>query len=95
MSWQNVAAIAAILFILILAFLRAEPRRKWLIVFFLILPATVLSLRWASFRGAWDELITGCAIGLVFLGIWWLLIGRKLPPPRGSTIRVWTKDDPF
>lgn len=94
MNWQNVSLIAASCLFLPIIFLRVEKGVRWLIFALLILPAGVLFLRWAAYREAWLEMAVGAGIGFMLLGAWWLLVGRKLPPPR-SSIKVWTKDDPF
>jgi hypothetical protein len=95
MNWQSALVVAAIFITLILAVLRSEPRIRIWIFLLLILPGGVLSIRWAAFRDAWLEFAVGSGIGLLFVVLWWRIIGRKLPPPTGSQVRVWTEDDPF
>lgn len=53
------------------------------------------SARWANYRGTWLELILAIGAASVLFTLWWFPIGRKLAPPEGSIIRVWSKDDPF
>lgn len=95
MNLQNIILLGAGYFILFIIYLRTEKRIKLLVVLVLLLPMVFFSTRWATYRGAWLDLGLGVVMALSGIGVWWLLIGRKLPPPKGSTIRVWTKDDPF
>jgi hypothetical protein len=95
MNWQSALVVAAIFITLVLAVLRSEPRIRIWIFLLLILPGGVLTIRWAIYRPAWLELMVGMGIGLIIIALWWILVGRKLPPPTGSQVRVWTEDDPF
>lgn len=92
MNWQSVLLVGGILTALAIATLRSERRvRRWLI-WIVPVPTLVLLYRWAAYRGAWAELLAAAGVGLAALLAWWLAVGRRLPPPRGSTIRVITKD---
>ncbi len=95
MDWQTVGLLGALLFVVTLAVLRSVPRLRRVIILVLPLPAGFLVYRWAAYRGAWRELGLAAALGLAALGLWWWAVGRRLPPPGESPIRVWTKDDPF
>ena len=77
------------------AVLRTIPKRRFLTILFLLLPLTVFSFRWSVFRDARTEWLIGLAAAVMVLMLWWLFRGRKLPPPDDSSIRVWTKEDPF
>lgn len=77
------------------AVLRTIPGRRVLTFLFLLLPLAIFSYRWSLFRDARTEWIVGVIGAAVLLAIWWLVWGRRLPPPDDSNIRVWTKDDPF
>jgi hypothetical protein len=39
------------------------------------------------------ELAAALGLAVLALGLWWILLGRRLPPPAEPAIRVWTKDD--
>ena len=77
------------------AVLRTIPKRRFLTILFLLLPLTVFSFRWSVFRDARTEWLIGLAAAVMVLMLWWLFRGRNLPPPDDSSIRVWTKEDPF
>ena len=77
------------------AVLRTIPERRFLTIIFLLLPLTVFSFRWSVFRDARKEWIIGLGAAVLVLMLWWLVRGRRLPPPDDSSIRVWTKEDPF
>lgn len=95
MHWQTFVPLAALVFVTCLAVLRTPRRvRRWIILI-LPVPLIVLTYRWAAYRRAWLDLAAGLGIGLAGLGLWWGLMGRRLPAPNDETIRVWTKDDPF
>jgi len=93
-DWPTTILLATVLFLLGLVALRGERRlRRWIILL-LPIPSVYLILRWAAYRQAWDEAGVAALLALTALGIWWRLRGRHLPPPA-SSIRVWSKDDPF
>ena len=94
MSWTNVLLISLLGMALAVATARSIPRRRWMILLLLDLPLLVLLVRWASFRRAWLELVTGLVASGAAYGVWWLLHGRRLGPPRDDNIRVVTQDDP-
>jgi hypothetical protein len=95
MAWSNVALLATLGFVLALATVRSVARRRLLVVLLLDLPFLVVTLRWAGFRHAWGEWAAAVAAAAVAFGVWWLVFGRRLTPPRDDNIRVWTKDDPI
>jgi multisubunit Na+/H+ antiporter MnhB subunit len=95
MDIQTIAVLAVALFLSLLAVFRTYPRRRWATALVLLLPAIVFSVRWARYRDAWAELGIGAGVALFGLIVWWFLLGRKIPPPQESSIRVWSKDDPF
>ncbi len=95
MNWQTITLLAGLVFVACLAVLRTPRRvRRWIILL-LPLPLAVLTYRWAAYRRAWTDLAAALALGLACLGLWWAVLGRRLPAPTDETIRVWTKDDPF
>ena len=95
MNFQTIVILSGALFLCLLVVFRTYTRRRWVPILALLAPTLFFSFRWARFRVAWLEL--GLAIGLALLGflLWWILYGRRLPPPEQSSIRVWTKEDPF
>lgn len=95
MNYQNAILLALVIFIALLALLRTVPRRRWVTFAFFLLPVSYLATRWAAYRSAWKTLAWGAAGALAAAGAWWLLFGRRIPPPNDDTIRVWTKDNPF
>ncbi len=58
------------------------------------LPAGAMLIRWASLRGYWSESIVGFLVGSILFGLWWQLIGERLPPAWSAGIRIWTEDNP-
>jgi hypothetical protein len=95
MSWQPIIILAAIYFLSLLAVVRTYPRRRWVTALVLFVPVLFFTLRWASYRSSWLELVLGAGIGLSVLVAWWLILGRRLPTPDENSIRVWTEEDPF
>jgi hypothetical protein len=93
MEWQSVFVVAAVLLALGLLMLRVEPRLRRRIALLVPIPLAILLLRWAAYRGAWPELLAGLGAAAAALGLWWIAFGRRLPPPAGPSIRVWSKDD--
>jgi hypothetical protein len=92
-EWQSIFVVAAILVALGLILLRVERRIRRRIVLVVPLPLTILIIRWAVYRGAWPEVAAAIGLAAAALALWWILIGRRLPPPAGPSIRVWSKDE--
>ena len=90
----TVLGLAALLFILALVAVRSERHRRRWIVLLVPIPLVVLVVRWAIYRQAWLETGLASALAVIAFALWWIAVGRRLPPPE-DTIRVWTKDDPF
>lgn len=95
MNWQTGLVLGVVLFIVALSILRSEPRTRRWIILVLPLPTAILVYRWARYEKAWGELAIGAAVAVFAVLVWWVLVGRRLPPPARSSTRVWTKDDPF
>jgi hypothetical protein len=93
MDWQATIVVAAILVAFGLVLIRVEPRLRLRIALLVPLPLGFLIYRWAAYRRAWWELVAAGAVAAIALGAWWALIGRRLAPPTGPQIRVWSKDD--
>jgi hypothetical protein len=92
MNWPNIFVLAVGALFVLFALLRVERRRLWVAGLFLALPAVVLMLVWASWRGQWAELgIAGATAGVI-AGGWWLIVGRKLPAPTSDNIKVWGQE---
>ena len=90
----TILGLAALLFILAFVVVRSERHRRRWIVLLVPVPLVVLVVRWAIYRQAWLETGLALALAAFAFALWWIAIGRRLPPPE-DTIRVWTKDDPF
>lgn len=90
---QSALVVAAILTVLALVAARAAPRTRRALFVILPLPTAIVLWRWAAYRAAWAELAAGLALAAALTALWWAAIGRRLPPPRESTIRVWTPED--
>lgn len=90
MNWPNILPLSLGLALCLIAFVRVERKWLWAVM---VLNGFVgyLIWQWAQFTGQWAEVWTsvGLAVGLVL--VWWLVRGRKLPPPI-STIKVWGQD---
>lgn len=90
MNWPNILPLTGSLVICLIALLRVERKWLWAVV---VLTGFVgyLIWQWVTFTGQWAEVGTsaGLAVGIVL--VWWLVRGRKLPPPI-STIKVWGQD---
>jgi hypothetical protein len=95
MDWVAALILATAFTLSLLALLRTVPRRRFVTFLFLLLPTIFLSMRWAAYRDSWTAWFTGFGISIGLAALWWALVGRRLPPPRDGTRRVWTKDDPF
>lgn len=93
MDWITVSVLAAALAGAGILTARTLPGRRWLSLLAALLVA-LLVYRWAEYRGAWQEVQLGVAIGALAFLLWWAVHGRKLPVPEDK-IRVWTEDDPF
>ncbi|OGO09506.1 MAG: hypothetical protein A2Z66_09405 [Chloroflexi bacterium RBG_13_66_10] len=93
MNWQSAIVVAAIFVALGLLLLRVEPRVRRRIAVLVPIPLAILIYRWAAYRRAWWELVAGLGLAAAALGLWWALIGRRLPPPTEPAIHVWSKDD--
>lgn len=93
MNWYTIAILTILLTLIAIAQTRTVKRRR-LVLFLLWLVLGVLLVRWARYRGAWDELLVSAGGALLLTTLWWVLYGRKLPPAQDN-IRVWSKDDPF
>jgi drug/metabolite transporter (DMT)-like permease len=90
----TILGLGVLLFTLALVVLRSERRRRRWIILLVPVPLLVLIVRWAIYRQAWRETGLASALAAAALVLWWIAVGRRLPPPE-DTIRVWTKDDPF
>ncbi len=95
MNWQTVLTIAGLTALVTITLMRTAPRRRRRLALILALPAGFLLYRWAVYRDAWEDLLAALALGAGLVLVWWVVLGRHLPPPRDDTIRVWTKDEPF
>jgi hypothetical protein len=93
-DWKSAFTIGAAGFVTAVLIIRGEPRIRRGIFLILGLPFIVLVLRWSAYRNAWDVLLAGIGLMLTGVALWWLSIGRRLPPARGSQIRVWEEDAP-
>ena len=93
MNWLNAAAIGACSLVLVFAVLRAERRRLWVVLIFLVVPILWLVNEWArSSPARWLEIGIGAGAALVIAGLWWLAVGRRLPAPTTDNIKVWGQE---
>lgn len=72
--------------------LRVERRWWWVGVLALVAPTACLLMFWLVFNfNDAVSLLTGVLIGLVLVGGWWFIWGRKLAPTE-SSIKVWGQE---
>jgi hypothetical protein len=90
----TILGLGTLLFTLAFVAVRSERRRRRWIILLLPIPTMILVVRWAIYRQAWLETGLASVLAAAAFTLWWLAIGRRLPPPE-DTIRVWTQDDPF
>jgi hypothetical protein len=93
-NWQTVAVLVLIFSGIAMLHARTLARRRRIFLI-LWLVVALLVYRWANFRQAWGTIGIAAGLSTLITGLWWLLIGRKLPKPVDDNIRVWSKDDPF
>ncbi|OGP57370.1 MAG: hypothetical protein A2V67_10030 [Deltaproteobacteria bacterium RBG_13_61_14] len=86
MDGQAILVIAAILIGVTVLTLRSEPRRRRTILLLVPLPAAALLLRWAAYRHAWPELAAAAGLASAGVMLWWLVLGRRLPPAGNSKL---------
>ncbi len=93
MNIGNLALLTLLFTLILLALQRTERHRRWLTALVLILPSGYVIYRWAVYRGQVQETLTalGVACGLNLL--FWLIYGRRHPPPSSDTIRVVGMDE--
>lgn len=92
-DWLTTIILAVIISGLSILWLRIEKRIRLPIIIVVDFPALLLILKWSQFRGAWLELAIAVLIAAIIFFVWWIPIGRKLPPPMGSQIVVITDDE--
>jgi hypothetical protein len=95
MSIQTIFILGGAFFLSLLVVARTCVSQRWVTAITLLAPVIILSIRRARYRAACVELGIGSGLAMFGLLIWWSFYGRKLPPPKESSIRVWTEDDPF
>jgi hypothetical protein len=90
MNWANVLPLTGGLVICLIALLRVERRWRWVV---LVMNGFVgyLIWQWVKFNGQWAEMWTSAGLAVGIVVVWWLVRGRKLPPPI-STIKVWGQE---
>lgn len=93
MDWLTITILAIVIAGLLIIWLRIESRIRPPVIIVVYVPSILLILKWSQFRGAWAELGTAALIGVVLFLLWWVPLGRKLPPPKDSPIVVITDDD--
>ncbi len=90
MDWSTILALTGGFMILLFTLLRIERKWLWAAVLFTALIGYLIWV-WVKWNGRWAEVWTSLGIAGVGMGVWWLLIGRKLPPTV-PTIQVWGQD---
>lgn len=93
MNVSNLVLLTLLFTLILLALQRTERRRRWLTALVLLLPSGYVIYRWAVYRGQTRETLTalGVAFGLNLL--FWLIYGRRHPPPSSDAIRVVGMDE--
>jgi hypothetical protein len=94
MNTNNLALLTLFFTICLLALQRTERKRRWLTALVLVLPVGFLLYRWAIYRGRVRETLIGAGIALALNFLFWLLYGRRHPPPSSDeSIRVIGTDE--
>ncbi len=93
MNWLNVSGLTGGALVLLFAMLRAERKRLWLVLLLLVAPTVWLVMVWANLRQQWPETWLALGLAAAIAGSWWLLYGRKLPPPTSDNIKVWGQEN--
>ena len=92
MNWPTEIVLIAGALLLVFTLLRVERKRLWVALVFLAAPTLFLMWQWASFYRRWPEVLLAFVIAGVIAGLWWLLVGRKLPAPTSDNIHVWGQE---
>lgn len=88
MNSGNLALLALLLTLVLLAFQRTERRRRWLTAAVLILPSGYVIYRWAVYRGQVRETLIALGVALGLNLLFWLIYGRRHPPASSDDIHV-------
>ena len=88
----SLAAFALIWALIFVVWLRTDRRARWASLLFFTVPGVGLLCIWAAYRGRYGELGAGLGIGLGLAIAWWLVWGRRLPPPDSDKIKVWEQE---
>ncbi len=93
MNLQNLATLAVLLSLMLLALQRTERRRRWITALVLLAPAGYLIYRWAIYRSQMGETLAALGGALALNLLFWLAYGRRHPPASSEDIRVVGTDD--
>ena len=93
MNGGNLAVLAVIFSLVLLALQRTDRKRLWVTALLLLLPTGYLIYRWAIYRGQTREALIAFGIALGANALFWLVYGRRHPPASSEDIRVIGMDD--
>jgi hypothetical protein len=93
MNWPNVVGLTIGALVLLFVLLRVERKRLWVALLVLVAPTAWLGAAWANHYKRWHEVGVALAMAGVIAGGWWLVYGRKLPPPTSDNIKVWGQEN--
>lgn len=92
MNTGNLILLTVLALLMLLMIERTEPKRRWITVLLLILPAIWL-YRWAGYRGQTTETLIGVGVGAALFLVYWLAWGLRHRPQSSDSIHVVGMDD--
>lgn len=92
MNWFRLAAFTLAWAALGLIGVRTDRRARRAALVFFTVPGVCLLCFWAYWRQQYGEFWLGLGAGLAITLIWWLVWGRRMPPPDSDNIKVWGQE---
>ncbi len=92
MNWFSLIAFTIVWTSIFVVWLRSDRRARWAALLFYTLPGIGLLCFWAVYRARYGELFAGLGLGFGLTLIWWLIWGRRMPPPDSGKIKVWGQE---